>query len=179
VPVPNVPDGVVVREACEADANALLELQRALDRETSMMMIEQDERTATVGDVSVRLRQISRTPNSTVIVATHGDEIVGYVEAEGGPYRRTRHSAYLVIGVRSAWHGRGLGRALLDAVERWAGKHGVRRLELTVRVDNKRAIRLYERAGYMTEGMRRASLLVESEEIDEFMMARVLETESE
>jgi RimJ/RimL family protein N-acetyltransferase len=177
--MPNPPEGIVVREACEADAGALLELQRGLDRETSMMMLEQDERTATVHEVSVRLQRISRTPNSTILVAAHGDEIVGYVEAEGGPYRRTRHSAYLVIGVRSAWHGRGLGGALLQAIERWARERGVRRLELTVRVDNKRAIRLYERAGYVTEGVRRASLLLGGDVVDELAMARLLDAEPE
>jgi ribosomal protein S18 acetylase RimI-like enzyme len=57
----------------------------------------------------------------------------------------------------------GLGRALLDALESWARAAGVRRLELTVRVDNDRARRLYERAGYAVEGVRRGSLLVDGD----------------
>ena len=114
------------------------------------------------------------SPNSTIFVADAGDQLAGYVEAEGGRYRRTRHSAYVVIGVRLAWHGRGVGRALLGALEEWAHSHGIRRLELTVRADNDSAQRLYERGGYATEGVRRGSLIVADELVDEIAVARLL-----
>jgi RimJ/RimL family protein N-acetyltransferase len=109
-----------------------------------------------------------------IFVADAGDQLAGYVEAEGGGYRRTRHSAYVVIGVRRAWHGRGVGRVLLGALEEWAHIHGIRRLELTVRADNHRARRLYERAGYAAEGVRRGSLIVDEELVNEIAMARLL-----
>jgi RimJ/RimL family protein N-acetyltransferase len=111
--------------------------------------------------------------NSTLIIAADDDELVGYVHAQGGEYRRVRHCAYVVVGVLPSHQGRGLGTALLAALERWAVSEGLKRLELTVRVDNDRARRLYERAGYRVEGIRRASLQVGAELIDEVAMARV------
>lgn len=166
--------GPLVREVREADAESLLRLQHALDRESSMMMLEQGERTATADEVRAHVQNTVRSSRSTILAAVAGKEVVGYVEAQGGTYRRTRHSAYVVIGVLRSWQGRGLGHTLLGALEEWAHAHGIRRLELTVRVDNDRARRLYERAGYVPEGIRRGSLLVEGEPVDEIAMARIL-----
>ena len=45
--------------------------------------------------------------------------------------------------------GRGLGGHLLAAAERLAHKRGADRLRLEVRADNKAAIRLYARSGYV------------------------------
>ena len=173
------PDAVVVRELRDEDAESLLSLHHALDAETSMMMLEPGERTVTVGDVRAQLRRTVKTANATILAAQAGDELVGYVEAAGGRYRRTRHTAYVVIGVRDAWQGRGLGRELLMSLEKWARGHGIRRLELTVRVDNARARRLYERARYITEGVRRASLVIGNETVDELAMARIIEPDTE
>jgi RimJ/RimL family protein N-acetyltransferase len=165
---------LVIRETATADAGALLDLQHRLDDETEMMMLEPGERTATVDDVRARLRETIEAENSTIIVAADDDRLVGYAEAEGGRYRRTRHTAYVVIGVLAASSGKGVGSGLLDALDQWAAAHGVRRLELTVRVDNERARSLYERAGYEAEGTRYGSLLVRDQLIDELAMARIV-----
>jgi GNAT superfamily N-acetyltransferase len=50
--------------------------------------------------------------------------------------------------------GRGLGRALLDAVVGWARGRGLTRLELWVTEGNLAATALYQRAGFRTTGRR-------------------------
>jgi ribosomal protein S18 acetylase RimI-like enzyme len=84
-----------------------------------------------------------------------------------------------VIGVLRAHQGRGVGRNLLAAVRSWAGEHGIARLELTVRADNAPARTLYERACFVEEGIRRASLRVGHDLIDEVAMACVLDRDTD
>ena len=93
----------MIREANETDAEALLELQRALDTETPMMMLEEGERTTTLDEMRCLLRACVAASNSTILVAESDEELVAYLEVEGGGYRRTRHSAYVVMGVRRTW----------------------------------------------------------------------------
>jgi len=50
--------------------------------------------------------------------------VVGWLSVEVLPFRRARHSGYLVIGVDAAAAGRGLGRDLLAAAEREASGRG-------------------------------------------------------
>lgn len=143
------------------DAVARLALKRQLDRETHSMLLEPDERTETADDLRVALERIAGIPNSVVLVAESDRQLIGYVGATGGAYRRDRHTAYVVIGVLAAASGRGVGGALLEALDGWAGQAYVRRFELTVMASNERAGRLYERHGFLREGCRRACLTVD------------------
>jgi RimJ/RimL family protein N-acetyltransferase len=165
---------VLVREATEHDAGALLALKRGLERETSFMLLEPDERTTTEAEAAEQLHAVAARPTSVVLVADGGGELVGYVEATGGGVRRNRHTAHVVIGVRQRHAGQGIGRRLLAELECWARANGVRRLELTVMIHNERAVALYRKMGYRVEGTRRAALLVENELVDELWMARLL-----
>jgi ribosomal protein S18 acetylase RimI-like enzyme len=157
-----------IREATPADAERLLELKLVLDSETDFMMLEPGERGTEIADEASGL-------NSVVIVADDGARLVGYVEARRGAFRRNRHSAYVVIGVREDAASRGLGRQLLDHLEQWAREAGITRLELTVMDDNARALRLYQRQGYEIEGRRRNSLRVGGRYVDELAMAKLLD----
>ena len=172
---PTAPTGLAVREMRQDDAEELLRLQHRLDEETTMMMLEPGERRSDLDDARSHVQETLASTNSTIIVAESNGRIVGYVEAEGGRYRRIRHTAHVVIGVLRSHQGRGIGRALLAALRSWAVDHGVSRLELTVRADNEPARRLYERAGFVVEGMRRESLRADGEMIDELAMAHLLE----
>jgi RimJ/RimL family protein N-acetyltransferase len=110
-----------------------------------------------------------------LFVAAASDELVGYVEAMGGRVRRNRHAAHVVIGVRQAFAGQGIGGRLLEALEQWGRANGMRRLELTVMTHNERAIGLYTKMGYRVEGTRTAALLVNDQVVDEFWMAKLLD----
>jgi putative acetyltransferase len=87
---------------------------------------------------------------------------------------RRRHAASIGIAVASDAQGQGVGTALLQAIcdyaDRWLG---LLRLELTVYVDNARAIALYERFGFETEGRLRGYAMRDGELVDAFSMARI------
>jgi RimJ/RimL family protein N-acetyltransferase len=165
--------GLRFRKATPADAKALLALKRQLDRETTFMLLEPDERTETAEDVAADLER-SAGSNSVVIVAENPAGLVGYIDARGGEFRRNRATAYVVIGVLAAASGRGAGSGLLREAERWAAAHGIHRLELTVMAHNERAARLYERMGFGVEGRRRECLTVDGHLADELYMGKLL-----
>ena len=78
--------------------------------------------------------------------------------------RRMSHRASIGISVRQcAWHS-GVGTALMEALLAFARKNGIEQLELEVRSDNGRAIRLYERFGFTRIGTIPAFLKVNGED---------------
>lgn len=164
---------VSVRRAVPDDAPALLALQRVLDHESEFMLLEPDERQESAEQLAAELAGLEGA-NATVLLAEEGGELVGYVAAKGGAHRRDRITATLVLGVAQRASGRGVGTALLAAIERWAAAAGLHRLELTVMVDNERAIRLYRRRGFTVEGRRRQCLLRAGSLVDELSMAKLL-----
>lgn len=166
-------DEVEIRRAVPSDAENLLELKLALDHESSFMMFEPRERTASVAAVRAEIEQRLARHNSTLIVAALPDLIAGYVEAYGGGFNRTRHSAVVVAGVRASHSGRGIGSRLFQSLTDWADGAGIVRLELTVMAHNARAVWLYEKHGFEAEGVRRCSMLVDGVCVDELAMARI------
>jgi ribosomal protein S18 acetylase RimI-like enzyme len=63
------------------------------------------------------------------------------------------------LAVAQECEGKGIGRALLDYVERWARDRGYREVILDVFVGNRRAIGFYERQGYQPDHIRMAKPL--------------------
>ena len=78
------------------------------------------------------------------------------------------------MGLLPRARSKGIGTRLLEAIDAWARRVGVTRLELTVMAHNLAAIGLYSRRGYAAEGVRRQSLVVDGQPVDELVMSKIL-----
>ena len=109
--------------------------------------IEALEAAAFTGDRLSRrsLRAFIRAPRRPLIVARFGDRVAGYALLSARAGGRT--ARIYSIAVDPAQARRGVGRALLQACERYARAHGLEALRLEVRYDNPAAIALYEKSG--------------------------------
>jgi RimJ/RimL family protein N-acetyltransferase len=163
-----------IRTAGPADAAALMRLKQQLDDETSFMLLEPGERDPSTGKLAAHLADVAGSGNSVVLLAEADGELAGYLELTGGTARRNRATTHLVIGVLARASGRGVGSGLLREALRWAAGHGLHRVELTVMAHNTRAIALYQRMGFVTEGRARECLLVDGRFVDELTMAVLL-----
>jgi ribosomal-protein-alanine N-acetyltransferase len=83
-----------------------------------------------------------------VYLARVGDEIVGGCQFLRG---LDEPGYFYVVGfyIRAEWQGRGLGRALLQALTKMCEGLGAEGLILTVAPDNVKALRLYRGAGFV------------------------------
>lgn len=77
------------------------------------------------------------------------------------------------MGIVPAYRGRGLGLKLINATLARARKAGFVRIELSVHADNARAISLYDKAGFVREGVQRDAVYVDGEYRDAIVMAIV------
>jgi len=166
---------ITIRPIQESDAAAFLALRTQLDAETHLMMLEPGERDQDLERQCAELRSVLARANHAILLAVTEDQrLAGYLEAEGGRFRRNRHTATIVLGVLNVYHKQGIGTRLLQSVEAWAGTCGVRRLELTVMVHNRVAQALYTKMGFVIEGRRQWSLLVDGDFVDEYSMAKLI-----
>lgn len=91
-----------------------------------------------------------------------------------GPALRRRHVMNLGIAIAGEAQGQGVGHALMKALCDWADDWGqVLRIELTVFTDNARAIALYQRFGFVQEGLHRGYALRRGAYTDTYSMARL------
>ena len=175
-------DACELRAAAVGDAEAFVELFGALDVESEFMLYEPGERRLDAAAMRTRIVQGHRSGREILIVGARrvdgrgaGVVLDGFVGAARPSFYRGAHSLNLVLGVRRAASGRGLGARLLAALEADARVLGVRRLGLGVLATNGRAIALYERAGFAHEGCRREAVRLRSGYVDELFMGKLLD----
>ncbi len=164
---------VVIRKAEPGDAAALVELAGAVSSEPEGWLLS-DDRWRSVGEERRYLRAVRRHPDAVVLVAEAPEGIVGRLSLARDTHPASAHVADLGLMVAASHRRRGIGRALLEAAEEWARWARIRKLELHVFPYNEPAIKLYEQAGYVREGYRKAHYSRESRDVDAILMAKLL-----
>lgn len=163
-----------IREANPDDAGDIITLFQQLYSETTFLLYEPGEFVPRVNEYAHRIGQTAKDENGVMFIAEADRGMVGIIFGNRGTAKKTRHSLFVVMGVlRSHWN-QGVGRSLLAAVERWATAHGLHRLELTVQTRNAVAIALYEKSGFVSEGVKRHSLRSGTQFIDEMLMSKLI-----
>ena len=97
------------------------------------------------------LKQSLDRPEYLFFVAEKEGKAVGY----GGLLRVMDEGDITNIVVDEPYRGQGLGKRLIEALLIEGRKLGLREFTLEARVSNEAAIRVYERAGFVCEGIRK------------------------
>lgn len=108
-----------------------------------------------------------------VVAVNTQKKIVGEIDITVKNFARIRHNGLLSIGILPEYQGQGLGSILLDHAFQWAQANKLLRIELSVFESNERALALYHKYGFVTEGVRKGYLLHEDGHFEnDLMMAR-------
>ncbi|MDM5215118.1 GNAT family N-acetyltransferase [Peribacillus sp. NJ4] len=166
---------MLIREIKPEDAEFFDLLMKQVENEADFMLMEPGERKSSPEQQRKWLERMDKESNSKVLVAEQeGGQLVGYLAVIGGDTRRTKHSAYLVIGIVKEYTGRGIGTSLFERLEEWAITHNILRLELTVVTQNEAGVSLYKKMGFEIEGIKRNSLVIDDTLFDQYYMSKLL-----
>ena len=163
---------IAIRTPSDRDIPALVALVNVLAAENSNLFINPIDGPDGQATLKTYLDGIAVSGNEAVFVAEADGVLAGLLTATRGFHPAKRGVATIGIGVRPAYRGRGIGRALMRGIEEWAAEAGVHRLELSVVTSNLVAIALYRSCGYAEEGIMRASARVAGQPVDQLMMAK-------
>lgn len=108
-------------------------------------------------------------------VALAGARVIGWCDIQPVPRDTMAHSGVLGMGIIEGHRGTGIGNALMATTLAAAKSFGLTRVELTVREDNLPARALYERHGFVVEGLKRNGFLVDGAYFNLVMMGLLLE----
>ncbi|MCA0969732.1 GNAT family N-acetyltransferase [Halobacillus litoralis] len=156
------------------DAHMYVTLLDQLERESEFLLFEPGERNMTEEQARSMIQAFSQQENSAVWGEERNGELVGHVTCIGGRAHRERHAIKLIAGVQEAYQGQGIAGGLFERAIEWARDSSIVRMELTVMVHNERAIQLYKKYGFEVEGVKRKSLKVSGDWVDEYVMSLIL-----
>ncbi len=108
------------------------------------------------------------------VVADEDGRVVGWCDIRPGRFHSVQHCGELGMGVLASHRGAGIGAALLERCIALAKAAGLTRIELEARSENERAIRLYQKFGFQTEGVKRRGMLVDGVYFEKTIMALLL-----
>lgn len=129
-----------VRTASETDAEAVSRLSGELGYPAS------------VAEISSRLAALLEDPRQALFVADDGSEVLGWIHVgENAALTHDPQAEILGLVVSRRRRRGGIGKALLAQAERWAGRHGYRRVRLRSRIAREDAHAFYRACGYEIE----------------------------
>ncbi|MGL4570580.1 MAG: GNAT family N-acetyltransferase [Clostridium sp.] len=163
---------MIIREIRTEDANDYLNMLLELDKETKFMLYEPNERSNNIDPIKKMIEKNIEEEN-LLKVAIYNNQIVGFICVQRGSLNRIRHTAYIVLGIRKQFRGKGIGKSFFKELDLWSKENNIKRLELTVMCKNDIAKSLYEKNGFLIEGIKKKSVVVDGEYMDEFYMAKI------
>jgi len=162
---------VLVRQAVESDAAALLDNINSVGAEDVYLLVEQGP-----SDLEAErafIRGFDGKEGALFVAVTDG-RVVGQADARRGAFPKNGHTATLGIAIRDKWRGVGLGRLLMETILDWMRDRGIEKACLEVFHTNERAIALYRSMGFEEEGRRRGQFRVKGKPVDDVLMAKWL-----
>jgi RimJ/RimL family protein N-acetyltransferase len=161
-----------VRQAAPEDARAVLEYIEAVSGESDFLSFGPGEFEFTEAEEEEFIDRCLASQNQLYILGIGEDAIVATLTFSGGRRPRVRHSGEFGMSVRKRCWGLGIGSLMLDTLIHWAqATQIVKKINLRVRTDNRRAIRLYQRKGFLIEGTIRKAIRLEGEYFDHHWMS--------
>lgn len=109
-------------------------------------------------------------------VALDGEKIIGWCDITPLDRPIFKHIGSLGIALLAPYRGKGVGKAILEIALQAAKAKGLTRIELTVREKNKPAIKLYEKFGFVVEGVHKNGVCINGKYENHIFMALLYNT---
>lgn len=169
---------MVIRDIAETDIEKFYYMLCKLDEETKYMMYEPGERqkrTSNLDKLSTTIKKAVLDNDFLMISENDKKDIIGYIWAERGRLNRIMHTAYVVVGIRKSYQKKGIGTEFFKLLDIWSKENNIKRLELTVECANVIAIELYKKSGFNVEGIRKNSMQLDGQFVDEYYMGKIID----
>ncbi|MCY7801016.1 MULTISPECIES: GNAT family N-acetyltransferase [Bacillus] len=102
-------------------------------------------------------------------------KVYGIARVIRGELKMKRHTGLFRTWLHSKAQGLGIGREIMSYTLNWCRLHRLHKLCLTVFSANKAALSLYEKSGFIIEGVQKEQVLTDGKYEDEVLMAYFFE----
>lgn len=166
---------ITYRRVQESDAEKIVKFYNFVGGETSYLSFEKDEYPLSVEEQVQSIRSLEGNQTNIMLMAMDGEEIAGIATISSSGKIKARHDGELGIVVAKKYQGQGIGTELIRQLIEWAKGNGVTtRISLDTRADNVKAVELYMKFGFVVEGCRKNSTLLNGKYYDLYVMGMMI-----
>lgn len=162
---------LVIREGEDGDAASCIEYLEKVASESDFLTFGPGEFRPTLAEEKEVIEKYRKADNKLFLVSTIDNKIVSISNFDGGGRPRTKHAGEFGITVLKEFWNLKIGSNIIETLIGWAKKTGtIRKINLKVDTENKKAIRLYEKFGFKKEGTLTRESLINGELRDSYIM---------
>jgi len=144
----------ICREATSEDVHAYMNLAKSIFNSTSFTITQSDEFTISIEDQKERILGYQKNESSLLLLVETDGKIVGNIEFSANQKRRIQHSGEFGMGILKEYRNLGIGGFLLYQMLTWAQRNPkIEKVCLSVFANNESAIHLYQKFGFLKEGI--------------------------
>lgn len=151
----------ILRSPNKEDAKSMIDYLNIIGGESDFITFGKNEFSMSLEAEQDYIEKINNMKNSKNILALVNGEIIGIASITSVQKERMKHNGTLGISLRKKYWGMGLGSEIMDYLINWAKSNGItKKINLLVREDNIRGIKLYEKFGFEKEGLLKKDICV-------------------
>lgn len=151
----------ILRSPIKEDAQAMIDYLNIIGGESDFITFGKNEFSMSVEAEQDYIERINSMDNSKNVLIIIEDEIVGIASITSVQKERMKHNGTLGISIRKKYWGIGLGSEIMTYLIDWAKSNKItKKINLLVREDNIRGIKLYEKFGFEKEGLLKKDICV-------------------
>lgn len=168
---------LLIREAEVEDATELIALLDQIGHESSFTSLDENGIAMSESEMQRFINKQAQSDNQITLLAYLNEELAGVINITADQRPRVRHIGDIFLGIKKAYWGNGLGSILMEEAIEWAQSSGsIRRLQLTVQKRNTAAVHLYEKMGFIIEGLQERGAYIEGGEfLDVYLMGQLID----
>lgn len=168
------PPAYIIRAIEASDARSFIHLQEEIFQQTDFMYNMENELDLTVQQLRKDLVYWKQLKNRTILCCIVNGIFAGYAVIHGYKHSKAKHVATVHLAVKEEHQRKGIGSALMEAVERWSIQRDISRLEVSVMEHNEYALNLFKKLGFQQEGIRQNAIKLNDTFINEYSLSKIL-----
>ncbi|WP_419742769.1 GNAT family N-acetyltransferase [Paraclostridium dentum] len=151
----------ILRSPIKEDAQAMIDYLNIIGGESDFITFGKNEFSMSVEAEQDYIERINSMDNSKNVLIIIENEIVGIASITSVQKERVKHNGTLGISLRKKYWGIGLGSEIMYYLIDWAKSNKItKKINLLVREDNIRGVKLYEKFGFEKEGLLKKDICV-------------------
>lgn len=165
-------EDLIIRPAYPTDAAAFLETLEEVSQEGIYLL--NDHVVRSLAEQERIIRYLDRSKNLITVAALNNRIVGGMGIFAGGMSPKSQYFCSLGIHLVKDARSKGIGHKLISYGIAWAKEKGYHKICLSVFSTNTRAIKLYDKLGFVIEGRLREQYYFMDQWVDEILMAKFL-----
>ena len=155
-----------IEKAKPTDAEDLLEYLKKVGSESDNLTFGGEGMPFSAEQEASFIEGVNSSERSTLVVARYNGKVIGIASLDVSERERLKHKGELGISVLKDYWGNGIGRLLMQEIIKFAISRKIEVIHLSVRSDNERAIKLYEKFGFEKCGVVPGEMKINGKLID-------------